>query len=211
MSGGRSQYKNILLMLSMAGCAGTSPAVQHPGGAGSELEGVWTEYWSVGGGEAETQRYAFLQGGGFQWTSDSAAALPTAGTPLRKTGSFELQQLDGRRVLLLHVTETELAGCDSACEGDDETAFHISHTPALLEELELGDCPPNAEAKNIDAKYACIALGDHAFWRRGGSAPQQSTAKDVTPTAVVAAPVVAEPPVEPPAAMSGAAPSSTVQ
>jgi hypothetical protein len=207
----RTSHSACTLLLVTAGCAGTSSAAQHAGNAAadSELTGVWAEYWSPAG-QAETQRYTFLQGGDFQWTSAPSAGTAASGTPLRKNGSFELKQLDQRRLLVLHVAETELAGCDSAC-GDEDAAYHVAHTPALLEELELSDCPPNAEAQNIDAKYACLTLGEHAFWRRDSSVPAQSKAKSVTPTAAVAAPLVAEPPVEPPAAASsGSTQSSSV-
>ena len=207
MSGGTPAYPRTArsactLLLVTAGCAGTSSAAHHAGNAAgdSELTGVWAEYWSPAG-QAETQRYAFLRGNEFQWTSAPNAGTPASGTPLRKNGSFELKQRQQRRLLVLHVAETELAGCDSACEDEDAT-YHVAHTPALLEELELSECPPNAEAQNMDAKYACLTLGEHAFWRRDGSVPAQSKAKDVTPTAAVAAPLVAEPPVEPPAAAS---------
>ena len=187
-----------------AGCAApaaTGPGVQHAGNAGpsSELTGVWAEYWSPAG-QAETQRYTFLRGGEFQWVSALSAGMPASGTPLRKNGSFELTQVEQRKLLVLHVAETELAGCDSACD-DEDTSFHIAHKPALLEEIELSDCPPNIEAQHIDANYACLAMGDQAFWRRDGSVPTPSE-REVTPTAALAAPVVAEPPVEPPAARS---------
>jgi hypothetical protein len=63
------------------------------------------------------------------------------------------------------VGATDLAGCDSACQGEEGT-FHVEHAPALLEELEVSECPPNVEAQQLDARYECLALGDQAFWRK---------------------------------------------
>lgn len=152
------------------GCAGgtaeRSGTAVPSAAASSQLSGVWSEYWSLTG-EAETQRYEFSDNGEFRWSAAPSLSPPQAGTPIQKQGKFELHQDAERRWLLLQVAATDLAGCDSACEGaGEEQAFHVEHTPALLEQLELGECPPNAEAQQLDASYACLALGDHAFWRK---------------------------------------------
>jgi hypothetical protein len=139
-----------------------------PSGSASELRGEWSEYWAVAG-KADTQRYTFSDAGEFRWTAAPSVSPPQAGTPVLKRGSFELRNSDQKRWLVLHVAATELAGCDSGCEAE-EGAFVIEHSPALLEELELGECPPNAEAQHLDAQYACLALDDHAFWRLSAAA-----------------------------------------
>jgi hypothetical protein len=151
------------------GCAastGERPSSASPAtsAVSSELSGVWSEYWAVAG-QAETQRYTFSDNGKFHWSAAPSASAPQAGTPLAKRGSFELRGSDQLRWLVLHVAATDLAGCDSACEGEDDVALHIEHAPALLEELELSECPPNIEAQHLDTHYACVALGEHAFWR----------------------------------------------
>lgn len=151
----------------LLGCAGGSAqraGVVSPRAGGSELSGDWSEYWSLAG-QAETQRYTFSDNGEFRWSAAPSVSPAQAGTPVQKQGTFELHRDDQRRWVVLHVAATDLAGCDSACEGE-ESAFHVEHAPALLEELELSDCPPNVEAQKLDAQYACLAFGDHAFWRK---------------------------------------------
>ena len=158
-----------VLSLAVVGCAGGGaeragsavPASQTA--ERSELSGTWSEYWSRAG-QADSQRYTFSDNGEFRWSAAPSVSAPQAGTPLQKQGKFELHRTPERRWLVLHVAATDLAGCDSACEGEDR-AFHVEHSPALLQELELGECPPNAEAQQLDAHYACLALGDQAFWR----------------------------------------------
>jgi hypothetical protein len=163
------------MLVLMVGCAGgaaerSSTAVPSAA-ASSELSGTWSEYWAVAGA-AETQRYTFADNGEFRWAAAPSSSPPQAGTPVQKQGRYELHRDEQRRWLVLHVAATELAGCDSACEGEgEETAFHVEHAPALVEQLELDECPPNVEAKQLDAQYACLALGDHAFWRRTSPKP----------------------------------------
>lgn len=156
------------LILGALGCASASEragvASPSASGTGSELRGEWSEYWAVAG-QADTQRYTFSDNGEFRWSAAPSSSAPASGTPLFKRGSFELRRAEQQRWLVLHVAATELAGCDSACEGD-EGAFRIEHKPALIEEIELSECPPNVEAQHLDAQYACLALGDQAFWRK---------------------------------------------
>lgn len=158
----------------LLGCASTAServGVVSPAQPGaSELSGDWSEYWSPAG-EAQTQHYTFSDNGEFRWAAAPSVSAPASGATLLKRGSYELRRSEQQRVLVLHVAATELAGCDSACEGD-EAAFHIEHAPALLEEIEVSECPPNVEAQHIDAQYACLALGDQAFWRRRPGAAQ---------------------------------------
>ena len=164
-----------LCLVGALGCAGStaerSGTALPSSAAASELSGTWSEYWAVAG-QAETQRYVFSDNGEFRWLAAPSASAPQAGTPVQKQGKFELHKSDQRRWLVLHVAATDLAGCDSACEEEGElSAFHVEHAPALLEELELGECPANVEAQQLDAQYACLALGDHAFWRRPAPKP----------------------------------------
>lgn len=170
MSGSGARAVLGLLLVGTFGCAGS--AAERSGTAvpsavaSAELSGTWSEYWAVAGA-AETQRYTFSDNGEFRWSAAPSMSPHQAGTPVQKQGKFELHRDDQRRWLVLHVAATDLAGCDSACEGQDEvSAFHVEHAPALFEQLELGECPPNVEAQQLDAQYACMALGDHAFWRR---------------------------------------------
>jgi hypothetical protein len=158
----------LLFVCSLLGCAGStaerSGAASPSSGASSELSGTWSEYWSVAG-QADTQRYTFSDNGEFRWLAAPSVSAPQAGTPVLKQGKFALEQSDQRRVLVLHVSATDLAGCESACDGE-EGAFRVEHSPPLVEELELSECPANVEAKQLDAHYACMTLGDHAFWRK---------------------------------------------
>lgn len=156
----------LMLMLSV-GCAGAAPATQHASTGevtDGELSGEWFEYWSRAG-QAKTQRYIFRSDGTFQWSAAPSVSAPAAGTPLGKRGSYEVRQNDQGRSLVLYVAVTDLAGCDSACEAGERRPFRVEHQPALREPLALGECPPNVEAEHLDARYACIALGEHAFWR----------------------------------------------
>lgn len=160
--------RSAALALACTSCAGQAPATQHGSGAQGELgelAGQWLQYWSVAG-EAESQRYTFLDNGEFRWAAAPTVSAPAAGTPLRKVGRWEIRQSEQGRSLILHVLATDLAGCDSACDSQEGRAFHVEHSPALLEEIELGECAPNAEARRIDAGYACVAFAEHAFWRR---------------------------------------------
>lgn len=148
----------------LLGCATAAGTVNPAQPEASGLSGEWSEYWSRSG-EAETQRYTFSDNGEFRWAAAPSVSAPASGTPVSKRGSYELRSSEQQRLLVLHVAATDLAGCDSACEGD-EAAFHVEHAPALIEEIAVSDCPPNVEAQHIDAHYACVALGDHAFWRK---------------------------------------------
>lgn len=161
------------LLLGCAGGAAERGGAVSPSAGSSELSGVWSEYWSSVAGQAETQRYTFTDSGEFRWSAAPSVSPAQAGTPVKKEGKFELHRDDQRRWVVLHVAATDLAGCDSACEGE-QAAFHVEHSPALLEELELSECPPNVEAQKLDARYACLALGDLAFWRKPGEAAPSS-------------------------------------
>ena len=45
------------------------------------------------------------------------------------------------------------------------------YEPALAEDLVLGACPPNEEARALDARYECRSFDGRAYWRRAGADP----------------------------------------
>lgn len=128
------------------------------------MEGAWVQYWAPSG-QADTQRYVFSADGRFTWT---AAAGKDAQTPppsaASKAGQFELEQQGSVWVLLMRVQTEAFAGCSEGC--GDASPRLVQHEQALIERLELGECAHNDEAQALDAAYACVAIGGHAFWRR---------------------------------------------
>jgi hypothetical protein len=151
------------------GCGGASQAVPTAVASdtpqarnAAELRGVWMQYWARTG-QADTQRYDFSDDGTFSW---SAAARPApARNAARKSGHFELQRQGSVNALVLRVEREEFAAC-AACEGAASAARVLEHAEPLLEQLELGECAQNQEARDLDASYACIAISGRAFWRR---------------------------------------------
>ena len=126
-----------------------APAAPPPPTA-AELTGDWVEYWAVSGA-TDTQRYTFGQDGRFEW--HAAAATPDVA---RRWGSF---RVDGADLVL-------------SCEGHEQRrdckgqACNVADQPAVEQRLLLGECPPNVEAKALDANYRCLSIGGHAFWRK---------------------------------------------
>jgi hypothetical protein len=119
------------------------PAFEMSDGA---LVGEWAEFWAVSGGAA-TQRYTFWPDGRFEWQAPPGAAAD----PIRRRfGTWDLAQ----DRLILHVTGQEPAGEAASSE----------------EQLELGPCPANEEARALDASYRCVSIRGRAFWRRGSPA-----------------------------------------
>lgn len=124
--------------------------------AGAELpaapiDGLWVEFWALEG-HADTQRYALFPDGRFGWCAASEG--PAHGA--RRWGQWSAQG----DMLVLRVQ-----GQDSgkACEG---ASCRVTLDPPLEERLQLGVCPPNEEAKALDANYRCISIAGQAFWRR---------------------------------------------
>ena len=149
-----------------AGCASPAPEAQTPQpaaqspaaaqSAGAEqpakpIDGLWVEFWALEG-HADTQRYALFEDGRFGWCAASDG--PAHGA--RRWGQWSAQ---GDTLVL------RVRGQDSgkSCDGG---SCRVQHEPPLEERLQLGPCPPNEEAKALDASYRCISIAGQAFWRR---------------------------------------------
>jgi hypothetical protein len=132
----------------------------------SDLRGTWVEYWAVDGG-ADTERYSFSELGNFEWTSSYAAQASAAApqTAIRKAGSFRIERNGSTPVLVLEVQHETFAACSAPCTGSNEPR-EVDHATPIVERYELGECPSNPEAKQIDQSYTCRAFGGKAFWRK---------------------------------------------
>jgi hypothetical protein len=152
------------MSMAVVGCASSEPAPNPPApssspqtaSAGAEranasLNGLWVEFWALEG-HADTQRYALFEDGRFGWCS----AREGAGQGARRWGRWTA---DGETLVL----RVEGRDQGSACQ---EPACRQSHEPPIEERLQLGPCPPNEEAKALDASYRCISIAGQAFWRR---------------------------------------------
>ena len=153
-----------LAWLLVAGCGSADPAqtAAEPlaQGAGGEqvaaerdaLSGLWVEFWALEG-HADTQRYALFEDGRFGW---SAAREGEGQGGARRWGGWTAE---GDTLVLRVEGHDTGAGCaDAACR--------VRHDPPLEQRLQLGQCPPNEEAKALDASYRCISIAGQAFWRR---------------------------------------------
>ena len=151
----------------LVGCGPSSRAGSCPGRetAGGEqaappsrdtVVGTWAEYWSVAG-HATTAQYTFAANGTWTWRG----APNTEPTVAGRAGRWELT--DGALVLTA-TSQDEIAGCPAACDGG--AARRVELKPPVVERLPVGACPPNDEARKLDASYTCMSLGDRAFWRR---------------------------------------------
>lgn len=164
--------KRVILILVCAwlvGCGPSSHAGSCPGAAegaaGGEqvpaptrdaVVGTWAEYWSVAG-KAATSQYVFGADGTWSWH----AVPESEPTVAERAGRWEL--VDG--VLVLTATaQEERAGCVPPCE--TAAPRRVELNPPVVERLPIGACPPNDEARKLDASYTCISLGDRAYWRR---------------------------------------------
>lgn len=143
------------------GAPAEAPAAEEqPALTQQALEGLWVEFWAVAG-HTDTQRYAFFPDGRFGWCAASSAQGPTA----RRFGRVSLQA--GGTELLLSV--------EGQAERSCETSACLERFPAPVEErLVIGACPPNEEARAIDANYRCVSLGGQAFWRHAHHTPAPS-------------------------------------
>jgi hypothetical protein len=136
-----------------ASSGGEQAAAEPPLDAAS-LHGSWMEYWALAG-HADTQRYTFRPDGRFGW----CAAPDTNAVPARRWGRYSLEGED----LVLSVQ-----GEDASADCDGKGPCRSAHQPALEQRLPLGACPPNDEARALDAHYRCISVGGQAFWLRDG-------------------------------------------
>ena len=133
----------FLVCCSQAAAPSDVPAPEAETGAegvigAPELVGAWAEYWAPVNGAADTQRYVFLADGRFGWQARGAAGS--------RSGRYVVE---GRTLVL----SVERAEGDGVQPGERR--------------VELGECPPNEEARHLDAGYRCVGFDGDAFWRRG--------------------------------------------
>lgn len=128
------------------------------------LQGSWVEYWALSG-RAETQRYTFMNDGRFGW-----CAGPNSAAPATRWGRFSVA---GDALVLTVQGEDAQHDCSGG-------ACRKLHEPALEQRLPLGPCPPNDEARALDAHYRCVSVGGQAFWL----GPSSSTASDAAAAAL---------------------------
>jgi hypothetical protein len=133
--------------------ASSTPAASTGGGeqplVPEALHGSWVEYWAVSG-RADTQRYTFMPDGRFGW-----CAGPSDAVPALRWGRFSVTP----DALVLSVQ-----GEDARRDCDGAAACRTVHQPALEQRLPLGPCPPNEEARALDAHYRCVSVAGQAFW-----------------------------------------------
>lgn len=166
--------KRFAVLMAVAACATTpskpapiAPSAPGPSAPSSTepnfelsdgaLVGEWAEFWALTGGAA-TQRYTFWPDGRFEWH-----APPGADSIQRRFGSWELAQ----DRLTLHVTGQEVR---ATCADQTRPCQSVTQALSSEEQLELGACPPNEEARALDASYRCVSIRGRAFWRRGSPA-----------------------------------------
>ena len=142
-----------------AGAEEPQPSAAEPVSPG-DLTGTWVEYWAVNGG-ADTEHYAFTAPDRFDWHAAEDAAAQTA---VEKRGAFRLETDGKATFLVLEVQSEKFAACQTCAQ--TAGAREVQHESPLIERHELGECPSNPEAKQIDAGYTCRAIGGKAFWRK---------------------------------------------
>lgn len=121
------------------------------GKPGTELAGEWVEFWALSGG-ADTQRYVFGPDGTFEWSAAETSKDAIVAT-------FGTYAFNGTAIDLAIKAERPR---DSKCEGGCKNAVE----PPRTAQLSVNDCPPNEEARALDASYRCLSFGDRAFWLR---------------------------------------------
>lgn len=149
-----------------AGAEQPQPAAAEPVSA-ADLNGIWVEYWAVTGGGAETESYAFSEPGRFDWRASPKVQSQSA---IGKTGKFRLETHGKGTFLVLEIERETFAAC-STCKAAAGAPREVAHESPLIERYELGECPSNPEAQQIDAGYTCRAIGGKAFWRKTEAAP----------------------------------------
>jgi hypothetical protein len=129
-----------------AAAVATAPAPE----TARTLTGEWVEFWALSGG-ADTQRYVFTADGHYEWHATAQSQDPVEA----RFGTYAVQA----DALELRVRfEQKRGACTNGCRSPVE--------PERAERVLLADCPPNEEAKKLDASYQCIAIGDRAFWHK---------------------------------------------
>jgi hypothetical protein len=150
---------------SSSGSESAPGAAVEPPLTAESLHGSWMEYWALAG-HADTQRFTFMPDGRFGWCAapDSGAGAGAAApggdaVPARRWGRYSLA---GQELVL------SVQGEDITSDCDGKGPCRSTHVPALEQRLPLGACPPNDEARALDAHYRCISVGGQAFWLRDG-------------------------------------------
>ena len=174
LDGGMYRFTTLLGLLLVGACAASQPQAAEPTAAASsaaaptaaDIQGFWAQYWAREG-EAETQRYVFLQDGRFGWLAPQRDVPPQ--DPLQRSGTYVV---DGQG-LTLHVTRERFAPCTGGCADAGQPRI-VEHATPMTMTFELGECPPNDEAAQLDASYQCRSIGGHAFWRRAAPDAQDS-------------------------------------
>ena len=128
-----------------------APPQTAPRAPEGSIDGLWVEFWALQG-HADTQRYALFPDGRFGWCA--AKEGPTGGA--RRWGTWSTE---GDMLVLRVRGQDSGTGCATA-------DCRAQHEPPLEERLQLGPCPPNEEARRLDASYRCLSIAGQAFWRR---------------------------------------------
>lgn len=151
-----------------------APATAAPVGAqplAADLRGEWVEYWALSGG-ADTEGYSFTDDGRFMWRAAQKDQLPNAA--IERTGTYRVETSGQAPKLVLQVDSERFAPCAKPCTSS-QAPRDVHHATPVIESLEIGDCPKNQEAEQLDASYTCRAIGGKAFWRVGRERAQHAS------------------------------------
>ncbi len=169
----RSQPATAASASAPAAAAAAHAAPAHAALTPAGLAGSWAEFWAPAG-RADTQRYELWPDGRFEWHAARASNAKVG----RRSGHWALQSTPEGDALLLQVqVEEERFGCEGSA------ACRVSHDPPLQERLPLGECPPNDEARKLDASYRCIAINGQAFWHHDREHDREQPAAAPAPPA----------------------------
>jgi hypothetical protein len=136
---------------SMPASTAAAPSTATKGAPGTEIAGEWVEFWALSGG-ADTQRYVFSPDGHFEWSAAESSKDAIVAT-------FGAYTFDGSAIALTIKAERPR---DSKCTDGCKKAIE----PPRTAQLTVTECPPNEEARALDASYRCLSFGDRPFWLR---------------------------------------------
>jgi hypothetical protein len=183
-------YLWVAIVGLLAACAGSgAPPVQRPAAAASspsaalsspeptaagtlDLRGNWVEYWAVNGA-ADTEGYSFSQDGRFTWRAPKNSQSPN--TAIQKAGNYRVEHAGAGQRLVLQIENERFAPCSAPCESAGAPR-DVQHSTPLTEQYEIGECPTNQEAEQLDSSYTCRAFGGKAFWRKLDPSPHAADA-----------------------------------
>jgi hypothetical protein len=121
-----------------------------------DVQGSWVEFWALAG-HADTQRYTFSEDGRFVWRPAKSAGQEAAG----RSGQWKLEAAGTTACAML--LSFDAGSAPPACAaGADCAAATTTGQPE--QRLPLAECPPDEEAKALDASYRCVIIGGHTFW-----------------------------------------------